>query len=58
MIVINRKKYPEQQVKLARYLLMILGIAIIPIGLLVTFIYPLIASIALAVGVMLHHNLI
>lgn len=32
---------------------MILGIAIIPIGLLVTFIYPLIASIALAVGVII-----
>ena len=53
MIAVNRKKYPEQQVKLAKYLLMILGIAIIPIGLLVTFIYPLIASIALAVGVII-----
>lgn len=50
MITINGNEYSEKHVKLTRYLLLILGILIMPLSLLITLVYPLPSSIALAVG--------
>ena len=50
MITINGNEYSEKHVKLTRYLLLVLGILIVPISLLVTLVYPLPSSIVLAVG--------
>lgn len=50
MITINGNEYSEKHVKLTRYLLLIFGILIMPISLLVTLVYPLPASIILAIG--------